>query len=130
MATTCNFTINKIWGYAIHTTSKLHCHPKLLNPTETYLFYLLPKDILTDIDIWVSGLKHRDKFKSVIINMATMCNPIFLAILQEIWVLYHNFSVYNGFYNDCSYAWACRRVKITRARAINYLVVIIQLLEH
>ena len=99
MATTRKFAINKIWGHSNHTTSKLHCHPKLLNPTETYLFYLLPKDILTDIDIWVSGLKYRDKFKDVITNMNTMCNPTLLYITQELWKPYHNFSLQSGWYN-------------------------------
>ena len=56
MATTRNFSINKIWGHSNQTTSTFNRHPKRIKTNETYLSNLLPQDILTDIDIWVSGL--------------------------------------------------------------------------
>ena len=99
MTTTRNFAVKTRWVHVDHMTSTLHHHPKLLNPTETYLLNLLPQDILTDIDIWVSGIKHCDKFNAIIVNMNIMCNPPLLAIPQELWSTYHNFSVYSGWYN-------------------------------
>ena len=110
MTTTRNFAINTRWGHANHRTSTLHRHTKLLNPSEIYLFHLLPQDILTDIDIWLSRLDHCEKFKAFITNMNTMCNPTLLSIAQDLWAPYHNFSVYSGCYNECFYAWAHRRV--------------------
>ena len=63
MTTTRNFVISTRWGHTNQKTSTLHRHPKLINPTETYLFHLLPQDTLTDIDMWVSGLEHREKIQ-------------------------------------------------------------------
>ena len=123
MTTTRNFAINTRWGHDDHTTSPLHRHPKRLKPTETYLFNLLTQDILMYVDIWVSGLKHRDRFKAVIANMNTMCNPTLFAIPQELWAPYHNFSVYSGWYNECFYAWAHRRVPTnTRLRYLLFVI--------
>ena len=64
MTTTHNFAVNKRWGHANQTTSTLHRHPELINTIETCLLNLFPQDILTDIDIWVSGLEHCDKLKA------------------------------------------------------------------
>ena len=110
MTTTRNVTINTRWGHADQTTSTLHRYLKWLKPTEKYLFHLLPQYILTDINIWVSGLEHRKKFKAVITNINPLCNLILFAIPQELWAPYHNLSVYSGWYNECSYTWAHRRV--------------------
>ena len=79
-----------------------------MNPTETYLFHLLPQDTLTDIEMWVYGLEHREKFKAVITNINPLCNPILFAIPQELWAPYHSFSVYSSWYNECSYTYAHR----------------------
>ena len=90
---------------------------KQLKPTEAYLFDLFPQDILTDIDIWVYGIKHRDKSKSVITNINTMCNHNLFAIPREILAPYYNFSAGSGWYNVCFYAWAHRHVPTnTRSR--------------
>ena len=105
-----NFVISTRWGHANHKTSTLHFHPKLLKPTEKYLFNLLPQYILTDIDIWVSGLEHREKFKAVIPNMNTMCSPTLFPITQEIWAPYHNLSVCSFCYNEGFYEWAHRNI--------------------
>ena len=72
MTTTCNFEINTRLGHANQTKITLYRHPKKTSPTETYLFDLLPQEILTDIDIWVSGLEYREKFKAIITNI----NPL------------------------------------------------------
>ena len=80
MTTPRNFAINTILGNSNNNTRTLHRQPKQLNPNEKYLFDLFPQDILTDIDIWVSGLEHREKFKAVIMNMNTMCKPTLFAI--------------------------------------------------
>ena len=93
MTTTRKFVINTRWVHVNHTTSTLHRHPKQLKTTEIFLFGLLPQDILTDIDIWVSGIEHRDKFNATILNMNTMCIPTLFVIPQELWAPYHNFSV-------------------------------------
>ena len=46
-------------------TSTLQRPSKQLNPSHASLFDLLPTDILMHIEIWVSGLEHRDKFNNV-----------------------------------------------------------------
>ena len=107
---THNFVINTRLGNFDQTTSKLNHHPKRLNPTETYLFVLFLQHMLTNIDIWVSGLEHRERFKAVIRNINTLCNPSLFAIPQELLAPCHNFSVYSGWYNQCSYAWVHRSV--------------------
>ena len=66
MTTPRNFAKNTRWRYTDHKTSTLHRNTKQLYPTEEYLFNLFPTAILTDIDIWVSGIKHCDKFKVVV----------------------------------------------------------------
>ena len=98
MTTIRNFTINTRWGH-YYQTSTLNRHMKLLNPTENYLYGLFPQYILTDIDIWISGLEHRDKFKAAITNINPLCNPTLFAIPQELWALYHNLILYSGWYN-------------------------------
>ena len=110
MTTPRNFAINTRLVHANHKTSTIHCHPKLLKPTKTYLFDLFPQYILTDIDIWVSCLEHCNKFKAVITNMNTMCNPTLFAIPQELLAPYHNFSTYSSWYNKGFYEWAHRRI--------------------
>ena len=80
-----NSVINTRWGHADQTTSTLHCHPKLLKPTETYLFDLLPQDILTEIDFLTSGIEHREKPKAVITKINPLSNPILFTITQELW---------------------------------------------
>ena len=99
MTTPHNFAINKRWGHIDKKTSTLHLHPKQLMPTEMFLFELLTADILTDIDIWVTSLKHRDKFKAFIKNIYNMCNPTLFAVTPELWAPYHNFSVYSCWCN-------------------------------
>ena len=37
-------------------TSTLHLHSKQLKHSQASQFYLLPTDIITNIEIWVSGL--------------------------------------------------------------------------
>ena len=86
MTTPHNFAINTRWRHVYHKKSTIHCHPKQLKLTETYLFYILPQDILMNIDIWVFRIEHRDKFKSVITNMNTMCNPTLFANTTELCV--------------------------------------------
>ena len=109
MTTPCNFAKNKIWGHTDQKTSTLRHHPKLLNPTEEYLFGLLPKFILTNIEIWVSGLKHCDKSKSAVSRFNFMHNPVLSYIPQELWTPYHNSGVYS-WYNSGFYKWAHRRI--------------------
>ena len=79
-----NFAKNTRWVCANHKIITLHLHPKLLKPEESYLFDLLPTDILVDIDIWLSVLEHRDKFRSVISHINSMYNPVFFAIPHEL----------------------------------------------
>ena len=101
MTTPHNFAKNTGWGRAdknkfprelfplpLNThlrTSTLHCYPKRLKPTEASLFDLFPTVILTDIEIWVSGLEHRDKFKAVVSRLNSMFNPILFVIPPELW---------------------------------------------
>ena len=110
MTTPHNFAINKRWGHIDNKTSTLHLHPKQLMPTEMFLCDLLTTDILMDIDIWVTNLKHRNKFKAFIKNINTMCNPTLFAITPELWSPYHNFSVYSCWCNELNYKWEYRRI--------------------
>ena len=66
-------------------TSTLQFHTKRLKTTQVSLFYLLPAAILADIEIWVSGLEHRDKFKPVILRINNSYNPIIFAIPHDLW---------------------------------------------
>ena len=61
-------------------TSNLQCLSKQIKPSHASLFYLLPTHILTDIEIWVYGLEHCDKFKHVVLCFKTMCNLIIFTI--------------------------------------------------
>ena len=59
-------------------------HPtKQLNPSYASLFNLLPSGILADIDIWLPGLEHCDKFKHVILRLKYMCKPVLFANLPR-----------------------------------------------
>ena len=75
-------------------TSTLHWHRKQLKPSQASLFDLLPTVILTDIEIWVSGLERRDNFKPVVSHINTMYNPIIFVISHDLWTPYHNFGVF------------------------------------
>ena len=112
MKTPRNFAINTRWGHTNQKTSTLHHHPKQLELTETYLFGIFPTCILTDIDIWVSGLKHLDKFKAVIKNTNNLYNPTLLAITTELRAPYHNSSVYSCWYTKGFYKWEYRHIPI------------------
>ena len=99
MTTTRTFTINTICRHGNTTTSTMYRHPIRHNPNKTYLFYLFPQDILTEIDFLASGLEHCDKLKAVITKINPFFKPILFVIPQELWAPYHNFSVYGSFYN-------------------------------
>ena len=75
MKTTRTLAINTRWGNANKATSTLHRHPKRHKPTETYLFYLLPKYILMEIDFLASRLEHSDKIKAIITKIHPSFNP-------------------------------------------------------
>ena len=78
---------------------------KQLKPFHASLWDLLPSDILVDIDIWLSGLKHRDKFKHKISRFKPMCNPVLFEIPHKLWTLYHNFGALRC-YNKVRFDWA------------------------
>ena len=67
----------------------------------------MPTVTLADIDIWLSGLKHRDKFKAAVKNMNYLSNPTLFAIPHELWATYHNFNAYI-WYNEIFYEWEYR----------------------
>ena len=90
-------------------TSTLKRHPKLLKPTEAYLFNLLPAVIFMDIEIWISSLKYHDKFKAVVLSINSMHYPFFFAVPHELWTPYHN-SIAFRWYNERNYEWAYRRI--------------------
>ena len=110
-----DFTKNTGWGRADNNkyprelfasplithrqTSTIHRHMKKLKPTLASLFGLLPTFILTDIEIWVSGLKHCDDFKPVISRINTMYKPVLFAIPHCLWTPYHKFRFFR-WYND------------------------------
>ena len=110
MPTPREFTKNTGWGrsdskkhppeffvFPLNThqlTSNIQHHSKQLNTSQAPLFYLLPTEILTDIEIWVSGLEHCDKFKPFVSRIKTMCNPILLEIPHNLWTPDHNVGVF------------------------------------
>ena len=110
MTTTRTFVNNTRWRNSATATNTLHRHPKIYNPTESFLFGFLPQDILTEIEFLASGLEHCKKIKAVITKIHPLLNPIIFAITQELWAPYHNFVVYGSWYNECRYTWAHRRV--------------------
>ena len=93
----------------------MHCHritiqlpSKLLQPLHASLSCLLTTDIFTDIEIWVSGLKHRDKFKHIVLRSKTMCNLILYAIPYNLWTPYHNFGALHRYNKEyCDWAHRC-----------------------
>ena len=67
----------------MHCGTLLLQHPtNLLKPSYASLFAILPSDISTDIDVWLSGLEHCNIFKHVILRLKLMCNPVLLNILM------------------------------------------------
>ena len=87
-----------------HLTILLKSPTKLLDPLHESLFYLLPSYILEDVDIWISGLEHRDKFKHAFLRFKYMCNPVFFTIPHKLWTLYHSFCAL-CWYNKEYYGW-------------------------
>ena len=87
-----------------HLTIILQRLTKLLNSLHASLFDLLPSGILRDIDICLSVLKHRDKFKHVILRFKYMSNPVLFPILYKFWTSYHNFRAL-CWYNQVKYNW-------------------------
>ena len=75
-------------------TITLQRHTKKLKPSQASLLYLLPTVIPTDIEIWLSGLEHRDNFKPIILRINTMYNSIPFTIPHDLWTPYHNFGVF------------------------------------
>ena len=63
-------------------TSTLQCHKKILNVSQALLFDLLTTDILTDIEICVSGLDHCDRFKPVVSRFKLCVTPSSLQCLM------------------------------------------------
>ena len=82
-----------------HHTRTLHHNTKRLKPAEESSFDLLPTVILTDIEIWVPGLKHCDKFKAVVSQINSMYNPVLFSITHDLCKPYHNFGVFQ-WYNE------------------------------
>ena len=104
----CNSTEDTGWGHTgepttvpceifsstlnIHRSTLIIKRPKKqLNPNLSKLFDLLPLDIPSDIDIWLSVLKHRDNFKHSILRFKSMCNPFLSTTLHELRTWYYNF---------------------------------------
>ena len=70
---------------------------KLFNTSYASLFDLLPSDILEDIYILQSGLKHCDRLKHVILRFKSMSNPVLFKTPHELFTLYHNFGYYRWY---------------------------------
>ena len=51
----------------------IHRPTKILNPSHESLFDLLPSDIIGDIDIWLSSLKHRNESNHIISRYKSIC---------------------------------------------------------
>ena len=87
----------------------IKCTKKRLRYSHASLFNLLPLDILADIDIWLFGFEHWDKFKHVISRFKSMSNPILFAILHKLRTPYHNFRVFR-LYIQVKYNWSHRHL--------------------
>ena len=110
MTMPCDFTNNIRWGrddnkkfhrelfaspLNMHRhTNTLHRHMKQHKPTQTLLFYLLPTVILTVIEILLSGLKHHEKFKTVVFRITFIYYPVLFVIHDDQWTPYHNFGIF------------------------------------
>ena len=57
---------------------------KQLNPTHASLFDLIALEIFADVDIWISGLGHCNKFKHFISCFKPMCNPVLFEIPHDL----------------------------------------------
>ena len=79
-----NFAKNTRLGHTNHKESTRQRDPKLLKPIEASLFNLFPTTILMDIDIWLSILEHRDKFKAVVTKSIFLSKAILFTILHEL----------------------------------------------
>ena len=90
-------------------TSTLHRHMKQLNPTKASLFDILHTVILMDIEIWLSGLKHCDKFNAVALRINSIYSPVIFVIIQELWKTYHNFGFFY-WYNQGYYELVHRHI--------------------
>ena len=75
------------------------------------LFGLLTRDILADIDIWISVLENHDKFKHIISHFKYISNPVILSINSEYWTPYHNLKALQ-WYNIVKYNWDHRRIMV------------------
>ena len=106
-----DYTKETIWGHTGEPATSIHeiflslpnirqrtlflqFPTKQLNPLHASLFDLLPSDTLEDTDICLCSLKHRDKFKHVILCFKYMCDPILFAITHKLWTPYHNFGAF------------------------------------
>ena len=68
----------------MHRRTHILQHPKkLLKPTHDSLLDPLPPEICADIDIWLSDLEHRNKFKHIISRFKYMSNPALFEIRHE-----------------------------------------------
>ena len=83
MTTARNLVKNTRWGCTNHKTSTPQSDPKLIKPTYESLFYILHTVILTYIEIQVSGLKHRDKFKAVVLRINFMYTPLSPTLIKS-----------------------------------------------
>ena len=70
---------------------------KLRKPIHASLFNLIHPDILADIDIWLSVLEYRDKFKHIILRSKYMSNPVLFSINAEYWNPHHNFEAFRWY---------------------------------
>ena len=87
-----------------HRTSTLQSTSKRLKPLDASLFYLLPTYIIKNIEIWVPGLEHCNKFNHIFSRFKTMCNPILFTMPNNLWNAYHN-SRALSWYNEEHYSW-------------------------
>ena len=77
---------------------------KELNPTHASLLSLLPLEIFEDLYMWLSGLKHCDKFKHVILRFKYIINSALFTTSHDLWNLYHNIKTF-CWYNKFHYDW-------------------------
>ena len=60
--------------------------------------------IIVDIDICLSGLKHRDKFKHIISRFKYTCGPVQFKISHDLRIPYYNFGA-SCWYNKVKIKW-------------------------
>ena len=86
---------------------------KILKPTNSPLFHMLPPDILAAIETWLAVLKYHYKLNHVLLRFKNMRNPVLHTIPTKYWTPCHIFYPFR-MYNPTAYKWVNRHIESTQ----------------